>query len=231
MTELVCERYVPADASDGGAVVVLLHGRGSDAPDLMGLQPHLPADWAVVAPRAPFAGAPWGYGPGWAWYRYLGEDRPEEASYWLSVEAVRGLLSSLPELVGFRPGGVVLGGFSQGGTLSLGYALARNAGHLGAYAPDAPLVLNLSGFLASHPRVAASPDTVRGVRVFWGHGTQDANIPFAMAEQGRAALRAAGADLEARDYRIGHTISRDELADAVEWMRAGLAQLTAAAGD
>jgi phospholipase/carboxylesterase len=114
-----------------------------------------------------------------------------------------------------RTGPLVLGGFSQGGTMSLAYAL-RNPGAV-------PMVLNLSGFLAQHPTVAATPDTVRGTRFFWGHGTMDPAIPFAMAIQGRAALRAAEADLEARDYEMGHGISPDEAGDVAGWIQRGLA--------
>ncbi|HEV2736197.1 MAG TPA: hypothetical protein VGV85_15215, partial [Longimicrobiaceae bacterium] len=74
-----------------------------------------------------------------------------------------------------------------------------------------------SGFLADHPTVSATPATVKGTRIFWGHGTDDPQIPIGLAVEGRAALRAAGADLEARDYRMGHSIEAEELADAVRW--------------
>ncbi|NIQ58758.1 MAG: hypothetical protein GWN71_36930, partial [Gammaproteobacteria bacterium] len=52
-------------------MLVLLHGRGADERDLSGLRAHLPPGLGLVLPRAPFPGAPWGYGPGWACYRFL----------------------------------------------------------------------------------------------------------------------------------------------------------------
>src|SRR5690606_14569294 len=61
-------------------------------------------------------------------------------------------------------------------------------------------------------------ETVAKTRIFWGHGTRDPNIPWSMAERGRAALRAAGADLEARDYPIGHWIDPVELEHARAWI-------------
>lgn len=203
------ESHVPRDARDGAPLLVLLHGRGSDEHDLMGLVPHLPAGLMVVAPRAPFSGIPWGYGPGWAWYRFLGRNRPEPASFEHSQQALGDFLRDLPERLPVKPGPVVLGGFSQGGTMSLAHAL-RNPGTV-------PAVLNFSGFLADHPTVAATPETVKGTRIFWGHGTEDPQIPIGLAVEGRAALRAAGADLEAHDYPMGHSIDADELADAVRW--------------
>ncbi|HEV2146748.1 MAG TPA: alpha/beta hydrolase-fold protein [Longimicrobiaceae bacterium] len=203
------EHRVPADARDGAPLLVLLHGRGSDERDLMGLVPHLPAGLIVVSPRAPFAGAPWGYGPGWAWYRFLGGTRPEPASFEESQRALGDFLRELPERLPVKPGPLTLGGFSQGGTMSLAHAL-RDPGTV-------PAVLNFSGFLADHPSVSATPETVRGTRIFWGHGTDDPAIPWEYARQGRAALEAAGADLEARDYRIGHWIDPQELTDAARW--------------
>lgn len=203
------ESHVPADARDGAPLLVLLHGRGSDETDLMGLVPHLPAGLVVVSPRAPFPGVPWGYGPGWAWYRFLGRNRPEPASFEESQRALGDFLRELPGRLPVRPGALTLGGFSQGGTMSLAYAL-RNPGAV-------PAVLNLSGFLADHPSVAATPETVRGTRVFWGHGTEDPSIPWVLGQEGRAVLTAAGAELEARDYPIGHTISLEELRDVAAW--------------
>jgi phospholipase/carboxylesterase len=203
---------------EGGPVVVLLHGRGSDEKDLLGLSRHLPATWTVIAPRAPFPAEPWGYGPGWAWYQFLGGNRPEPDGFAESLRAVSSLLRSLPDALGFDAARLVLGGFSQGGTVSLALALATTAGHLGDDAPRIARAVNLSGFLADHPLVRAAPETVSGVRMFWGHGTADPAIPFGLAVEGREALRAAGADLETHDYPAGHWIEPKELRDLAAWV-------------
>lgn len=207
------EQVVPGDAKEGAPLVVLLHGRGSDRHDLLQLAPHLAPGAVVVTPEAPHPGMPWGYGPGWAWYRYLGGSLPEPQSFEASQQALAEFLAEIPSKLPVRTGPVVLGGFSQGGTISVAYAL-RNPGVV-------PMVLCMSGFLAEHPTVRATAETVRGTRFFWGHGTMDPSIPFAMGEEGRAALRAAGAQLEARDYPIGHGISPDEAADIRAWISAG----------
>jgi phospholipase/carboxylesterase len=209
------EQVVPPSARDGAPLVVLLHGRGSDRFDLSGLAPHVAPDAVVVTPEAPFPGLPWGYGPGSAWYRFMGRNRPEPESFEASQRALGAFLAELPGRLPVRTGPLVLGGFSQGGTMSVAYAL-RNPG-------AAPLVLNFSGFLADHPSVAATAESVRGTRFWWGHGTLDPQIPFALGEEGRAALLAAGADLEARDYEIGHGIDGDEARDARAWLERALA--------
>lgn len=209
------EQVVPEGAREGAPLLVLLHGRGTDRFDLLDLAPHLAPDAVVVTAEAPHPGAPWGYGPGWAWYRYLGGNVPDPESFEASQDALAAFLAELPGRLPVRTGPIVLGGFSQGGTMSLGYAL-RNPGAV-------PLVLCLSGFLPHHPTVRATPESVRGTRFFWGHGTMDPAIPFAMGEEGRAALRAAGAALETRDYPIGHGISPDEAGDVRAWIARSLA--------
>ena len=208
------ELYVPAGAPDGVPVLILLHGRGADRTDLFGLRRALPSDWAVVAPDAPFPGAPWGYGPGRAWYQFLGRNRPEPESFLRSLASIDELVAGLPDVIGRKPGHVALGGFSQGGTVSLAYALTR---------PGAVRhVINFSGFLADHPDVHATTETVQGTRFFWGHGTGDPAIPFELAIEGREQLRAAGADLTAHDYAIGHWIDEDELRTMISWLQSGV---------
>lgn len=205
------EKVMPTGVADGAPMLVLLHGRGSDEKDLLRLGEELLPGVMVVSPRAPFPGAPWGYGAGWAWYRFLGGDRPDPDSFERSVEAIGELLSGLPELLPVRPGPVVLGGFSQGGTMSLAYAVQN---------PDMVAgVINFSGFLAAHPAVERSLELRPRVRVFWGHGTGDPAIPHALAVAGRARLASAEIEMVARDYEIGHWIAPEELEDAGSWVR------------
>jgi phospholipase/carboxylesterase len=192
-------------------VVVLLHGRGSDKDDLMGLRPLLPPDWSLVTPRAPYPAAPWGYGPGFAWYRYVEEDRVEPDTLEESLALLDDFLADLPRAVGFAPRRTVLGGFSQGGTVSLAYAITR---------PDSiAAALNFSGFLPAWVELDETGARPPSTPIFWGHGTGDPAIPIALAERGRARLRRAGVEMRARDYRVGHWIAAEEVADAVAFVR------------
>jgi phospholipase/carboxylesterase len=155
-------------------------------------------------------------------------------------------LEALPETLGFQPGPLVLGGFSQGGTTSLAHAMSH-PGHLSG-------VVNLSGFLvdpgsmvdASRRRPEARGGTNRGeaagesdgeapegsaapglegpellaqIPVFWGHGTEDPAVPFPLAVDGRRRLHTAGVNVEARDYRMGHQVSAEELDHLGSWLR------------
>ncbi|HKJ93053.1 MAG TPA: alpha/beta hydrolase-fold protein [Longimicrobiales bacterium] len=209
MPDLEYRLHVPATAQPGAPVVVLLHGRGSTESDLLRLAPRLPGA-VIVAPRGPFEAARWGYGSGWAWYRHLGGTRPERQGFDESLARLESFLTGLPSLLPVKADAVVLGGFSQGGTVSLGFALTRPG--------VVQCVIDMSGFLPEHPDVRVTPATVADTRFFWGHGRKDAQVSFAFAEQGRAALMAAGAHLRTADYAMGHRISRGELRDISNWL-------------
>ena len=200
----------PPSAADGATVAVLLHGRGSHRGDLQALRPHLPDDWVLLTPQAPHPGHPWGYGPGWAWYRYVAEDRVEEAGLERSLTALDTFLAWAPTLLGIKPGRVVLGGFSQGGTTSLAYALTRPGSVAAA--------LNFSGFLPDTPLIPGEAFHPGATPVFWGHGVRDPAVPHALAVRGRARLGEAGLPLLARDYEIGHWIDAQEVRDAVSFV-------------
>jgi len=199
----------PGDSA--GPVIVLLHGRGSDERDLLPLGRQLHATATIVSVRAPFAAAPWGYGAGWAWYRFVGGTTPEATSFVAGQEAIDQFIRShLEARLGRKPGPLFIGGFSQGGTTSLAYAL-RSPGVVSG-------VMVFSGFLAAHPSVDAG--SIGATAVWWGHGTMDAAIPFAHAEAGWNALREAGAELTTVTREgVGHTIDAVELERARTWLQ------------
>jgi phospholipase/carboxylesterase len=208
MTDLLdFEIHRPEEPRAGAPVAVLLHGRGSHMGDLLGLADMLPSDWFLVTPQAPFPASDWGYGEGWAWYGYLGEDRVVEEALTHSLDRVDRFLAALPEVIGVEPGPVTLGGFSQGGTMSTAHALTR---------PGAVrAVLNFSGFLAASVPVPSGEAALAATPIFWGHGLRDPAIPFDIARRGRATISEAGVPLVTRDYDIGHWIVPDEMRDAV----------------
>jgi phospholipase/carboxylesterase len=181
-------------------LIVLMHGRGATRFDLLPLADRFPDSATLLFPEAPFDAAPWGYGAGSAWYRFMGRNRPEPESFARSLDVLAELLNE------FNSEEVVVGGFSQGGTMAIAHALERP--HTRA--------INFSGFLADHPRVDLA--NAKGKSIFWGHGKQDYNIPFELAIEGRALLRDAGANVSEHDYAIGHWIDAQELNDAVAWL-------------
>ncbi|TVP55436.1 MAG: hypothetical protein EA351_10600 [Gemmatimonadales bacterium] len=216
-TDLVFESRGLDGFTEGQPLVMLLHGRGSNERDLLGLHPYLEksgamgSPLALITPRATFSGQAWGYGPGWAWYRYIAEDRVEVDTLEESLVALDRLIDRLPELLGATPGPLLLGGFSQGGTTALAWALTRPGRVRG--------VINLSGFLVRAPSVDQALDSgPDALDVFWGHGQADPAIPFQLGEKGRGRLREVGVALEVFDHPSGHTITPGELTALSRWM-------------
>jgi phospholipase/carboxylesterase len=134
-----------------------------------------------------------------------------------SLRLLEEFLAGLPQRIGFQPGPVVLGGFSQGGTMSLGYALTRPGSVDG--------VVVLSGFLASEATLGVGPEALvpgPGIEgqtpLFWAHGTHDPAVPFSLAVEGRRRLRDAGIAVDARDYPMGHWVTPEEVRDLKIWL-------------
>jgi phospholipase/carboxylesterase len=207
------EARIPENVSGDTRLILLLHGRGSNRHDLFGLASRMPEDAIIVAPEAPFPAAPWGYGPGSAWYQFLGRNRPEPDSFAKSISALEEFIHTLRDRIEF--GKVIVAGFSQGGTISVAYGLTHQHQIAG--------IMNFSGFLADHPLLSPqlpAPISPAPPPVFWGHGVHDPAIPFQLAIEGRAQLERAGFSVDAHDYDIGHWIDAPELRDALSWLEA-----------
>src|SRR5262249_49152109 len=119
------------DLDHAGAAMVLIHGRGATAGDILTLVPELEQPgWTVLAPQAAEG----------TWYPYPFTAPIERNEPWLSsaLAVVGGVLGRIT-VAGIRPERTVLLGFSQGACLTLEYA-ARNARRFGG-------VVGLSGGL------------------------------------------------------------------------------------
>lgn len=177
--------------------MILVHGRGASASDILGVAAELDVDdVAYVAPDA----------PGRTWYPY---------SFLVPLEqnepSLTAALATLADIVaGLRSEGVAADrigflGFSQGACLSLEY-VARHAQRYAA-------VVGFSGGLIGPPGTPRTyPGALDGTPVFLGCSDVDPHIPLARVHETRDVLTALGAHVDERIYRgMGHTINRDEL--------------------
>ncbi|HWM88063.1 MAG TPA: hypothetical protein VNO33_19555 [Kofleriaceae bacterium] len=209
------------DGSGGGdgPVVVLLHGFGAPADDLIPLGGVLGAPGSRIRfafPAAPLT-LPGMWGAGRAWWmidisrfervasgdiRQLSDEVPEgmaEAS-----ERVAAMLDELGPLLGADR--IALGGFSQGAMLACDVALRNRR-------PLAGLVL-MSGMLLCRAEWLPLMAERRGLPVFQSHGIQDPLLPFVLAGDLRDAMRAAGLDVDWIEFPGGHEIPPQVLAGA-----------------
>jgi predicted esterase len=179
------------------AAMVMLHGRGAGAEDMVALADVLAQpDIACLAPQA----------AGHTWYPYPFTAPIARNEPWLTsaLGVVDGLLERLGE-AGFVPERVVLLGFSQGACLGLEYA-ARHARRYGG-------VIGLSGGLIGPDGTPRDyPGSLAGTPVFLGCSDIDPHIPLARVRETAAVLRRLGATVDERIYPgMGHLINDDEI--------------------
>lgn len=197
-----------APLANARGVVILVHGRGSSAEDILGLTDVFPGEGlAFVAPEA----------TGNTWYpqRFLAPLAQNEP--WLS-----GALETIDALVagavaaGVPAERVGLVGFSQGACLVLEYA-ARASRRFG-------FVAGLSGALVGPVGGARAAADLRRTPVLIGCAERDAHIPLEHVEHSAAFLDASNADVTKQVFAgAAHTVFPAEL----EWLRLRAAELVA----
>lgn len=180
------------------AAMVLLHGRGGTAEDILSLAEALAApDIAYLAPQA----------SGSTWYpqSFLAPIEQNEPSLSHALAAVGAVVDTVAH-AGLAAERVVLLGFSQGGCLALEYA-ARNARRYGG-------AVGLSSGLVGPPGTPRDyTGSLAGTPVFLGCSDVDAHIPEWRVHESAQVLRGLGAEVTERIYPgMGHLINDDEIA-------------------
>lgn len=179
------------------AAMILLHGRGATADDIMTLAPHLElAGWAYLAPQS----------AGGAWY-----PNPFTAP----IESNEPYLSAALDMLGALVGRIgehvpaerlVILGFSQGACLTLEFA-ARNARRYGA-------IIGLSGGLIGPDDTPRDyPGSFAATPAFLGSSDVDPFIPKERVLDAGKVLERMGARVDVRLYPgMAHMVDDDELA-------------------
>lgn len=206
--QAVLQRGVPLDQAT--AAIVALHGRGSNAEDILGLTAALdPGGYAHLAPQA----------AGHTWYpnRFTAPLASNEPFLTSSLQVIASAVATAT-VAGIPHERIVLLGFSQGACLALEY-VARHARRWGA-------AIGLSGGLIGPDETPRDyPGSLDGTPIFLGCSDVDPHIPLGRVEESADVLRRLGGDVDERIYaEMGHTVNRDE----IEAVRAVLASV---AGD
>lgn len=190
------------------ATLVMLHGRGGDAEDILALIPYIETPgFTYAAPQA----------AGNTWYpeRFIAPLERNEP--WLSsaLDLVSETLARLAA-AGIPAEKTVLLGFSQGACLALEYA-ARNAQRYGG------VVALTGGLIGPDDTPRSYPGSLNGTPVFIGSSDVDPHVSLARVNHSTEVMRQLGGTVTERIYpRMGHTINDDELRE----VRLMLAALT-----
>ncbi len=193
-------------------LVVLLHGRGSNEADIIGLADHLPAGAAYAAVRAPIA-----EGGGYAWFANRGIGRPLADSLASTMAWFRTWLEGAA--TSDRP--VVLVGFSGGAAFAGGLLLDDPTRYAGAAI--------LFGTLPWDAGVPTTPGRLDGASVLLIHGDRDTVIPRELLDRTWAYLTTdAGAATTAVRDPGGHGLSTNALTELQRWLTTTIADVGAA---
>jgi len=201
-----------------GPLVVLLHGFGAPADDLVPLAGPLraPAGTRFAFPAAPIALELWAGARAWwmidlaryeaVWtggdLRPLSEDEPPGLAD--ARRAIDAMLDELQGELAVAGSRILLGGFSQGAMLACDVALRSDR-------PLAGLVLLSGTFLCRSIWTKRMPAR-RDLPVFQSHGHSDPLLPFSLADDLKDSLSAAGFAVDWHPFAGGHEIPPPVLA-------------------
>jgi phospholipase/carboxylesterase len=149
-----------------------------------------------------------------AWYDITGIDRRLQED----EAGIRGSYGIISDLIrrenerGIPTQRIVLGGFSQGGSMSV-YAGTRYPETLAGIAALSCYMLLRDRFDAE--RVPANQQTP----IFMAHGQQDPLIPYELGLETRQKLEAAGYQVRWQGYHMPHSVCPQEVSDIAAWLR------------
>lgn len=182
---------------DAGNVLIMLHGRGGSAEDILSLAQYFSLeDYALLAPQAINN----------TWYPYSFLSPPLQNEPWLSSA-----LSLLKEIVNdiklqkISEENTYFLGFSQGACLMLEF-VTRNAAKFGGVAAFT------GGLIGDKIYRENYEGNFNHTPIFIGSSNPDMHVPVERVYATTNILRELGADVTEKLYdNMGHTINEDEI--------------------
>jgi phospholipase/carboxylesterase len=193
--------------------VLLLHGWGANAHDLLGFAPYLHGGKAIVlCPQGPVE-IPIGMGMrGYGWFPLVPGRPPDKEGFQRGADALRAFRDLALERYPIDRDRLVIMGFSQGGTMAYDLALRDPVHFSGLAALASWFPEPLAETLPKVPEHEEFPVLVI-------HGTRDDRLPVERARESREALRPYGVAMTYREMEgMGHEIREDALKIILKWL-------------
>lgn len=188
--------------SEAKKVLILLHGRGGNAQQILSLANNLNTeDFALFAPQATNN----------TWYPYSFLAPPSQNEPWLSsaLDIIQELLEDIKS-EGITSENIYFGGFSQGACLTAEF-VTRKAEKFGG------IVLFTGGLIGDKIYSENYHGNFDGTPVFIGSGNPDAHVPVERVKETQKIMESMNAKVSVAIYdNRPHTISQDEIEKANE---------------
>lgn len=183
--------------NDAKKVLIMLHGRGANADDILSLTDHLHVnDFAILAPEATNN----------TWYPYSFLAPPSQNEPWLS-SALKLISELVNDIIqeGISKENIYFLGFSQGACLTLEF-VTRNANRYGG------VVAFTGGLIGDNIYQENYKGDFSGTPIFIGTSDPDPHIPVERVYATSNILKDMNADVTEKIYsNMGHTINQDEI--------------------
>lgn len=185
------------ELSPTGKVLVMLHGRGGSAEDILSLAAYLDIDdFSLIAPQATNN----------TWYPYSFLAPPVQNEPWLSsaLDLIKELTDDLYQK-GVPSENIYFMGFSQGACLTLEF-VTRNANKYGG------VVAFTGGLIGDRIYTENYKGDFQATPVFIGTGDPDPHVPVERVYATVNILKNMNAMVTEKIYTgMGHTINQDEI--------------------
>ncbi|HEY4107881.1 alpha/beta hydrolase [Puia sp.] len=188
------------DLPGAGKALILIHGRGGSAEDILALADALPVeDFACFAPKA----------AAHSWYPYSFMAPITQNEPWLTsaLHVLKQLVTDINNK-GITNENIWLAGFSQGACLALEF-VTRNATRYGGVAAFT------GGLIGDRIYSQHYSGDFGGTPVFIGTSDPDPHVPVSRVHETTALLQKMNAAVTERVYPgMGHTITTAEIGEA-----------------
>lgn len=191
---------VRGDLSPQKKVLIMIHGRGASAEDILSLSNHLSvADYTLIAPQAP--------GHTWYPFSFISPQSQNEPHLSNSLSVISEIVNSANSK-GISDSDIYFLGFSQGACLTLEY-VTRNAKKWGG------VIAFTGGLIGDTLSLKNYKGNFEGTRFYIGSSNPDPHVPVARVRESEKVLQSMNAKVKMEIFdNMGHTINEEEIENA-----------------
>lgn len=185
------------DIINAKKTLILLHGRGGNAKDILSLASHFPVEeFALFAPQAT--------NNTWYPYSFIAPTSQNEPDLSSALKILGDLLKEIKSS-GIATENIYFAGFSQGACLTAEF-VCRNATKFGG------VILFTGGLIGDRINTENYKGDFSGTPLFIGTGNPDAHVPVERVKETQKIMKDMNAIVKVKIYdKRPHTISQDEI--------------------